>query len=165
MQCTENCIVSRYIENPLLINHLKFDLRVYVLVTSYKPLTIYIYNEGLVRFATDIYNKNADLKNAYAHLTNYAINKHNMHFKCNKNCMDDDQGNKWSISALFDHLAKAGINVDLLRSRIYDVIIKTLLAGHDIISDGIVNTGLTRQNFFELYGFDILIDNSLKYDY
>jgi len=38
--------------NPHIFNGLKYDLRVYVLVTCYDPFKVYIYNEGLVRFAT-----------------------------------------------------------------------------------------------------------------
>jgi hypothetical protein len=45
-------IVQRYITNPLLIQGFKWDLRLYVLITSVSPLTIFIYDEGLVRFST-----------------------------------------------------------------------------------------------------------------
>lgn len=48
-------VVCRYITNPLLINGFKFDLRIYVCVTSYEPLRIYVYKEGLVRFASEQY--------------------------------------------------------------------------------------------------------------
>lgn len=49
----EQCIISRYISNPLLVNGVKFDLRIYVLVTSFDPLRIYVYKEGLTRLATE----------------------------------------------------------------------------------------------------------------
>jgi tubulin polyglutamylase TTLL4 len=48
----EGILASKYIMNPHLINGLKYDLRVYVLVTGFNPLKVYIYNDGLVRFAT-----------------------------------------------------------------------------------------------------------------
>ncbi|CAJ1030658.1 Tubulin-tyrosine ligase family, putative [Leishmania lindenbergi] len=48
-------VVQEYIENPLLIAGRKMDLRLYVAVTSYDPLTVYWHEEGLVRFAAESY--------------------------------------------------------------------------------------------------------------
>jgi hypothetical protein len=76
----EQLVISKYIDNPLLINGLKFDMRIYVLVTCYDPLRIYIYQEGLVRFASEPYNVNSAKTNVYAHLTNYSINKKSKRF-------------------------------------------------------------------------------------
>lgn len=76
----EPCVISRYIANPLLINGHKFDLRLYILVTCYEPLRVYIYKEGLVRFASEVYSTKAAKSNPFMHLTNYAINKKNENF-------------------------------------------------------------------------------------
>jgi len=64
--------------NPHLISGYKYDLRVYVLVTSFNPLKVFIYTDGLVRFATEKYTvdpKNINQK--FIHLTNFSINKKN----------------------------------------------------------------------------------------
>jgi Tubulin-tyrosine ligase family len=71
-------LVSEYISNPLLINGKKFDLRIYVAMTSVNPLRFYIYEDGLVRFATENFTLNKEnMNNNFVHLTNYSVNKHN----------------------------------------------------------------------------------------
>ncbi|KHJ80505.1 Tubulin-tyrosine ligase family protein [Oesophagostomum dentatum] len=45
-------IAQHYLDRPLTINGAKFDLRLYAYVPSLEPLRIYIYEEGLVRFAS-----------------------------------------------------------------------------------------------------------------
>ncbi|XP_071117316.1 tubulin polyglutamylase TTLL7-like isoform X2 [Haliotis cracherodii] len=52
---TEHFIVQEYIDKPLLLDGYKFDLRVYVLVTSCDPLRIFLFNDGLVRLGTEKY--------------------------------------------------------------------------------------------------------------
>ena len=64
------CLIAKYVNNPLTVDGFKFDLRIYVAVTSFDPLRVYIYNEGLTRFATEKYDKNqTNLENSYMHLT------------------------------------------------------------------------------------------------
>ena len=52
----ENFVISRYIDNPLLVGGKKFDLRMYVLVTSYRPLKAWIYKLGFARFCIAKYS-------------------------------------------------------------------------------------------------------------
>jgi len=80
----EQCIISKYIPNPFLINGLKFDLRLYVMVTSIDPWRIYIYNEGLARFAVEIYDPVVNKEKLCAHLTNFSLNKKNEKFVNNQ---------------------------------------------------------------------------------
>lgn len=73
----DHFVIQRYLHKPYLIEGLKFDLRIYVFLCGVDPLRIYMYNEGLSRFATEQYTSpnNNNLDNLFIHLTNYAINK------------------------------------------------------------------------------------------
>ena len=125
---SEKTVICKYISNPLLINNHKFDLRIYVLVTCIEPLRIYIYNEGLVRFASEPYDQKGTKKNLYSHLTNYSINKKSEQFQQNKSVLERDVGNKWSLSALQSHLESMGINMQPVWERTYDAIIKSIIS-------------------------------------
>jgi hypothetical protein len=71
-------VVQRYLKNPLLINGYKFDLRIYVLVTSVNPIEIFLYKEGFGRFSTIPFSLDpTDKNNKYIHLTNVSIQKYN----------------------------------------------------------------------------------------
>jgi hypothetical protein len=55
-----------------------------------------------------------------------------------------------------------GIDMNLLWSRIYDVILKTIIAGEHHVMQAMKKNGMHRTNCFEILGFDVLIDSDLK---
>ena len=157
----ESCIISKYIENPLLINGLKFDIRIYVLVSSYEPLRIYMYEEGLVRFASEPFNLMSK-KNKFSHLTNYSLNKHNENFVQNQDFRNDDFGHKWSLSALNKHLENDGVDIGAMWARIYDMIIKTIVASEPAVTAACKKSNLHHNSCFDLFGFDVILDSNMK---
>lgn len=54
-------VVQRYVSNPFLVGGKKFDLRLYLLVTSFRPLTAYIYRDGFAKFSSKRFRCERDL--------------------------------------------------------------------------------------------------------
>ncbi|XP_067000446.2 probable alpha-tubulin polyglutamylase Ttll1 isoform X2 [Anabrus simplex] len=146
-----NAVVQRYIENPLLIGGYKFDLRLYVCIPSYHPLTVYLYREGLVRFSTEKFSLK-DLDNPFCHLTNSSLNKQGASYTKKKDCVGS--GCKWTLKQLRHYLVQVGISDWLLWQRVSSLIVLTVLSQ----ITGIPSTS----NCFEFYGFDVLVDASLR---
>lgn len=99
-------VVSRYISDPLLINGMKFDLRVYVVVTGINEGDIhaFIADEGLARFCTEEYKSPTpkNIKHALMHLTNYSLNRHSSEYISEGgNIMKPNYGSKRTLSALY----------------------------------------------------------------
>jgi len=159
----DNLLVCKYISNPLLVDGFKFDLRLYVGVTCFDPVRVYLYEEGLTRFATVKYDRTGkNIKNVCMHLTNYSVNKKNADFV---RCPDpevEDFGNKWSMSAMLRYLKQLGKDTTALMMRIEDVVIKTILAGELHIASACKMFMPYSGNCFEIYGFDILVDENLR---
>lgn len=157
-----NIIIQRYLANPYLINGRKFDLRIYVYVSSYDPLCIYMYDNGLVRFASSKYSHSSkSLSNRYVHLTNYSVNKFNDAYIKN----EDEQGtesHKWGLKALWQYLQVAGQDVDAIKAKIKSIVIKTVIASVPTVTSLSKSHCKYRHTCHELFGFDIFLDQHLK---
>lgn len=163
LEFKKDYLVSEYINNPHLLNGLKYDLRVYVLITSFDPLRVYCFKEGLVRFATEKYSlSKKKLKKRFVHLTNYSVNKKALKYKRNMNVSSDDEGSKWSFSAYRRKLQELEINGDELFGKVHDLIIKVCISVESHVLHSINRLSDHRNNCFELFGFDVLIDANLK---
>lgn len=155
-------LVQKYLHRPYLIGNSKFDLRIYVYVTSYDPLRIYMFTDGLVRFASCKYSSSMkSLSNKFMHLTNYSVNKLNAEYKPNsdgKLC----QGHKWSLKALWLYLNQKGVKIEQLQEQMKDVIIKTIIASESYVNSQVNLYVRNRYTCHELFGFDIMLDENLK---
>ena len=100
----------------------------------------YLYDDGLVRFASEAYNDNDnDLENNFIHLTNFAVNRE--HKDTNKEDRDGMEGSvKWTVRALREYLECRGSAWEEIWRDIEDICVKTLLCGHYDMLTGYENT-------------------------
>jgi len=146
----EAYIISRYIDNPLLIGGKKFDLRLYVLTTSFRPLKAWFFKLGFCRFCNEKYTSDvAEIDNMFIHLTNVAIQK-------NSDEYNERHGGKWSIQSLkfFLESTRGKHAADRCFDDIRQCIIQSLKSVQSVM--------INDKHCFECYGYDILIDGNLK---
>jgi len=144
-------VAQKYIENPLVIHKKKFDIRVWVLVTSWNPLTVWIFDAPYIRFGAEDYNTE-DINNLFIHLTNNSI-------ASKSNCFNDSviEGNMWDTADFIKYLKNTydkDVWGESLRERIYNLITWSLESSQDMIEN--------RRNSHEIYGFDVMIDSDLN---
>ncbi|NXS89669.1 TTLL7 polyglutamylase, partial [Erpornis zantholeuca] len=166
LQAQDHLIVQEYLDKPFLMEGYKFDLRVYILVTSCDPLKVFLYHDGLVRMGTEKYHPPSDsnLSQLYMHLTNYSVNKHNEHFERDET---EDKGSKRSIKWFTEFLETNNLDVSKFWNDISELVVKTLIVAepHVLHAYRMCRPGQAPGSdsvCFEVLGFDILLDRKLK---
>lgn len=100
-------IIQKYIENPFLIEKRKFDIRCYLLVTTFNGnLKGYWFDEGYIRTSSEEFTLD-DVQNKLIHLTNDAIQKKG------KDYGKFESANKISFVEFQSSLAEKGKNMKL----------------------------------------------------
>ena len=153
-------VIQKYIENTFLL-HLpgpsgrlecrKFDIRQWVLVTSFNPLVIYMFNSCYLKICGSEFSL-IDFKDKYRHLANYSIQKSNT--RVNNTRSDLVMSIKDFIKHLNDQFnIKVNWQTDIF-SKLAEIVKNTIYSGLDAIEH--------KSNSFELYGFDFVLDNKLN---
>ncbi|XP_039362032.1 tubulin polyglutamylase TTLL11 isoform X6 [Mauremys reevesii] len=157
-------VVQEYISKPLLIDKLKFDIRLYVLLKSLEPLEIYIAKDGLSRFCTEPYQEPTlkNLHQVFMHLTNYSLNIHSGNFIHSDNV---NTGSKRTFSSVLYRLSSKGVDIKKLWSDIISLVIKTVIAltpELKVYYQSDIPAGKPGPTCFQILGFDILLMKNLK---
>lgn len=117
-------IVQKYIESSLIVKCRKFDIRQWVLVTDWNPLTIWLYAEPYIRFPASDFNLE-NISNRYSHLSNNSVAKNaksvvTQHFI---------EGNMWCLQEFIDYMQEEyGYDVweSDLQEKVKTLVINTL---------------------------------------
>lgn len=148
-----NYIVQKYIENPLLVNNRKFDIRCYGLITIINGrVQGYFYQEGYIRTASEEFSL-CPPYSRYIHLTNDAVQKHS------ENYSRFETGNKLSYSELQKYFDRVGVELSIAQDitpQIRTVVSDTFKAVYEKIDPQ------RKLNTFELFGYDFMIDSDFK---
>ena len=122
-------------------------------------MRIYLYKEGLVRIASEIFSINTNsIKNKFIHLTNTDVNKLNKNY-IRPNNSYNQKANIWNIFMYKKFLKENNIDWNTIKEKIKDIIIKSMISVYYNLTLEIEKNNLNDQNYFEILGFDILITN------
>ncbi|KRX07850.1 hypothetical protein PPERSA_10134 [Pseudocohnilembus persalinus] len=143
-------VAQKYIENPLTLKKKKFDIRQWVVVTSWDPLQVWFYDDCYIRICSQEYNKDS-FQNPFAHLTNNCIQQKQE---------DYGQNSEEMMMNLpeFTQYMKDQYKQDIFNEKIKPQLLEHSISVMKSVSDSIQN----RQNSFEFYGFDYMMDESFN---
>ncbi|CAI2373825.1 unnamed protein product [Moneuplotes crassus] len=147
-------IIQKYIEKPLLIHKRKFDIRVWVFVSSAGKC--YFFKEGYLRTSGSEFTlDDTNPDDQFVHLTNNAIQKYAQNYG------DFEDGNQMSFENfqkyIDEHYPERGYNFkrDGL-PRMKEIIMHSLLSVRRKLNPN------NRKFCFELFGYDFIMDSDFN---
>jgi tubulin monoglycylase TTLL3/8 len=149
-RCAESqWVIQKYIENPMIIHRRKFDIRQWVLVTSFNPLRIYFFSKCYLRFCAVDYSLD-NLEDKFMHLANNSIAKESAEFKTSH-----IKGNMWHSTEFVEYLKETTGTEDTwyknIQPRLKKIVAWSLMCVQDMVTN--------RPRSCELYGYDFMIDD------
>ena len=149
MYCSNEIIIQKYLDNPLLYQKRKFDIRCFVLVDS--NLNVFFCREGHLKSSSKLYDLNSNDK--FIHITNHSLQK-----KCSK-FAQYEYGNEMSSDDFKKVMKEDNIPLEKFDNMIEEM--KYLIK----ISFKAVGNKLLKIKpvlCFEIFGYDFILDNDFK---
>ena len=151
MYCTNEIIVQKYLDNPLLYKNRKFDIRCFVLLDF--NYNLFFCREGHLKGSSELYNLNNS--NKYIHITNYSLQKNSNNFELY------EIGNEMSYKDFKNYLQTEKIPLekfDLMINQMKQLIkISFKSVSKKLLKEKPGNTLC-----FEIFGYDFILDNDFK---
>ena len=149
--CIDNYVAQQYISNPYCVGGRKFDLRLYVLVMSFRPTRAYLYRDGFARFTATRYTCDKEsFDDEMVHLTNHSVQKRDPNYDASKCDL------RWSARSMRQYIAaKHGTAIaDALVYNIANVVVHSLQSVAPVM--------INDRHCFEMYGYDVMLDENLR---
>ena len=150
MYCTNEIIVQKYLDNPLLYKNRKFDIRCFVLLDS--NFNLYFCKEGHLKGSSELYNLNNS--NKFIHITNYSLQKNSNNFELY------EIGNEMSYKDFKNYLINENISLDKFDYMINQMKLLIKISFKSVSKKLLKN----KKNIlcFEIFGYDFILDNDFK---
>jgi len=162
-------VVQQYLEKPLLLRGMKFDLRMYVCLvggSEESPPRAFLCKEGLARFCTETYEEPAqtNMHKCMGHLTNYSLNKRSDKFEHAGETMESvfdprSTASKRPLTAALTQMERECQGFD--RGAFYDsvaaVVLKSVAIMAPVLTAFSRNHGGGEMRSFQILGFDIIL--------
>ena len=150
MYCTNEIIVQKYLDNPLLYKNRKFDIRCFVLLDS--NFNLYFCKEGHLKGSSELYNLNNS--NKFIHITNYSLQKNSNKFELY------EIGNEMSYKDFKNYLINENISLDKFDYMINQMKLLIKISFKSVSKKLLKN----KKNIlcFEIFGYDFILDNDFK---
>lgn len=154
LETGDGWLVQEYLARPHLLDGHKYTLRLYVLLTSVDPLLVYLFEEGFAKRASRPFSTAKEhLADRFRHLTNPDVLR------------DDPEVATSALNLTLGQyrrrLRADGVDEEVLWQKIRNLVWATITAAREPMLAIGAPVRTLAEGCFELFGFDVLIDEAL----